>query len=133
MYKIALFPGDGIGVEVAEQAVKIIRKIGQVFHLVFEIEEGLAGGASIDKFGEPLTPQMLELAKNADAVFLGAVGGPKWDNVETSKRPEKALLGLRKGLDVFANLRPVKMFQALVDHSTLKKEVVEGLDFLIFR
>ena len=133
MYKIALFPGDGIGVEVAEQAVKLIRKIGKTFHLVFEIEEGIAGGASIDKFGEPLTAEALELAKKADAVFLGAVGGPKWDGVETSKRPERALLGLRKGLDVFANLRPVKMFGPLVSHSSLKEGVVSGLDFIIFR
>ncbi len=133
MYKIALFPGDGIGVEVAEQAVKIIRKIGKTFHLVFEMEEGIAGGASIDKFGEPLTAQALELAKKADAVFLGAVGGPQWDSVETSKRPERALLGLRKGLDVFANLRPVKMFAPLVSHSSLKEDVVNGLDFIIFR
>jgi 3-isopropylmalate dehydrogenase len=96
MYKITAFPGDGIGVEVTEQAVKLIRHLGKKFHLVFEIEEAIIGGASIDKFGEPITPENLEKAKNADAVFLGAVGGPKWDHVETAKRPEKALLALRK-------------------------------------
>src|SRR5687767_11038170 len=130
MYKITVFPGDGIGKEVTEQALKVIRKIGQKFHLVFEMKEGLIGGASIDKHGIPLTEENLQLAKDADAVFLGAVGGPKWDNVENSKRPEKALLGLRKGLDVFANLRPVHMFDELVHNSPLKPEIVKGLDFL---
>ncbi len=128
-----MFPGDGVGVEVAEQAIKIIQKIAKQFHLVFEIEKALLGGASIDKHGVPFTPEVLQLAKNADAVFLGAVGGPKWDNVETSKRPEKALLQLRKTLEVFANLRPVHMFPALVSKSPLKEEIVSGLDFLILR
>lgn len=133
MYKIAMLPGDGIGVEVADQAERLLRKLAQEFHLVFEIEKGIVGGASIDKFGVPITPETLEFTKKADAVFLGAVGGPKWDNVETSKRPEKALLGLRKSLDVFANLRPVKMFPQLSSHSPLKEEIVKGLDFLILR
>ncbi len=133
MYKITVFPGDGIGVEVAEQAVKLIRKIGKKHHLVFEIEEGLLGGCSIDKHGEPVTPENLEKARKADAVFLGAVGGPKWDHVETAKRPEKALLALRKSLDVFANLRPVKMFPQLVKNSPLREEIVKGVDMIIFR
>lgn len=133
MYKITVFPGDGIGKEVTAQALKIVRKLGQKFHLVFETTEGILGGASIDKHGVPLTDEMLALAKSADAVFLGAVGGPKWDQMEASKRPEKALLGLRKGLDVFANLRPVKMFEPLVPQSPLKPEIVKGLDFLILR
>lgn len=133
MYKITLFPGDGIGVEVTEQAEKLIREIGKKFHLVFEIEKGLIGGASIDKYGEPMTAENLEKAKKADAVFLGAVGGPKWDHVETAKRPEKALLALRKGLDVYANLRPVKMFPQLVNNSPLKPEIVSGVDLMIFR
>ncbi|MBI3307615.1 MAG: 3-isopropylmalate dehydrogenase [Candidatus Omnitrophica bacterium] len=133
MYKIAMFPGDGVGVEVADQAVKLIQTIAKKFHLVFEIEKAPLGGASIDKFGAPITPEALTLAKNADAVFLGAVGGPKWDNVETSIRPEKALLQLRKTLEVFANLRPVHMFPALISKSPLKEEIVSGLDFLILR
>lgn len=133
MYKITVFPGDGIGKEVTEQALKVLRKVGQKFHLVFETTHGLIGGGSIDKYGIPLTDEMLNLAKNADAVYLGAVGGPKWDHVENAKRPEKALLGLRKGLDVFANLRPVHMYDELVHHSTLKPEVVKGIDFLILR
>ena len=133
MYKIAIFPGDGIGQEVTAQAVKTIQKLGQVFHLVFEMDEALVGGASLDRFGAPIMPEALTLAQNADAVFLGAVGGPKWDGLETSKRPEKALLGLRQSLDVFANLRPVRVFPELAAQSPLKGEVVQGLDFLIVR
>jgi 3-isopropylmalate dehydrogenase len=133
MYKITLFPGDGIGVEVTEQVVKVIRALEKKHHLVFELEQGLLGGASIDKHGVPITPEAIALAKKADAVFLGAVGGPKWDNVENAKRPEKALLGLRQALDVFANLRPVKMLPQLASNSSLKEEYVKGVDFLIFR
>jgi 3-isopropylmalate dehydrogenase len=133
MYKILVFPGDGIGVEVTKQALRAVRKLGEMFHLVFEVEEELLGGASIDKHGVPLTEAALKKAQNADAVFLGAVGGPKWDNVENAKRPEKGLLGLRKGLEVFANLRPVKLLSDLHRNSTLKEEVVKGLDFVIVR
>ena len=133
MYKITFLPGDGIGVEVTKEAVKILRKLAETFHLVFEMSEGLVGGASIDRFGVPLTPETLALAQSADAVFLGAVGGPKWDGLEAAKRPEKALLELRKSLDVFANLRPVRMFDQLAAHSTLKEEVVKGIDLLIVR
>lgn len=133
MYKIKVFPGDGIGPEVTTQALKVLDKLAKDHHLVFEIEEGLLGGASIDAHGIPITPEELESAKNADAVFLGAVGGPKWDNIDSSKRPEKALLALRKELDVFANLRPVKMFEQLSENSPLKPEIVKGLDFLILR
>ncbi len=133
MYKIAVLPGDGIGREVTEQAVKMIRRLGEVFHLVFEMDEALVGGASIDRFGAPIVPETLTLAQNADAVFLGAVGGPKWDSVEISKRPEKALLGLRQSLDVFANLRPIRVFPELASQSPLKAEVVKDLDFLIVR
>ena len=133
MYKILFFRGDGIGPEVAEQAVKIIRKLGQTFHLVFEIQDALAGGVSIDKHGVPITEEALNAAKKADAVFLGAVGGPKWDPLEAAKRPEKALLSLRKSLDVFANLRPIKVFPELASLSPLKEELVQGVDFLILR
>jgi 3-isopropylmalate dehydrogenase len=133
MYKIAVFPGDGIGREVTEQAVKIIRKVGKTFHLVFELQEAPLGGVSIDRFGIPLSPDARKLAENSDAVLLGAVGGPQWDRLETSKRPEKALLELRQCLSVFANLRPVRLLPGLEEISTLKKEVVQGLDFLILR
>lgn len=133
MYKIVLFPGDGIGPEVTEQAVRVIRKVGESFHLVFELQEELLGGASIDKYGIPLTPEALKKAQDADAVYLGAVGGPKWDDVDPTKRPEKGLLGLRKGLGAFANLRPVKVLGDLARISTLKEEVVRNLDFVIVR
>ncbi|MSR77890.1 MAG: 3-isopropylmalate dehydrogenase [Candidatus Omnitrophica bacterium] len=133
MYKITVLPGDGIGPEVTEQALKVIQKLAKTFHLVFEIEEAIVGGCSIDKFGMPLTAETLQKAMKADAVFLGAVGGPKWDHVETSKRPEKALLALRKSLEVYANIRPAKMFPGLINKSTLKPEVVKDVDFVIFR
>ncbi len=133
MYKITVFPGDGIGPEVTIQALKVIKKLGQTHHLVFEIEEGLLGGASIDKYDVPFTQEALDLAENSDAVFLGAVGGPKWDNVESNKRPEKGLLALRKSMGAFANIRPVKMFSSLVHKSPLKQEIVEGIDIVILR
>ena len=133
MYKIALLPGDGIGLEVTEQVVKILNKLQSEFHIVFETEKYLIGGCSIDQFGEPLTDETLAQIKKADAVFLGAVGGPKWDGLESSKRPEKGLLKLRKGLNAYANVRPVKMFDALVARSSLKPEIVKGLDFVILR
>ena len=133
MYKITVFPGDGIGPEVTAEALKVLKKTASVFHLVFEFKEALLGGASIDQYGVPMSDEARKLALEADAVFLGAVGGPKWDALEASKRPEKALLELRKMLGVFTNLRPVKLFKGLEDNSTLKREVIEGLDFLILR
>ncbi|HCM42525.1 MAG TPA: 3-isopropylmalate dehydrogenase [Candidatus Omnitrophica bacterium] len=133
MYKIALLPGDGIGLEVTEQVIKILKKLQSEFHIVFETEKFLIGGCSIDAFGEPLTDDTLAKIKKYDAVFLGAVGGPKWDGLESAKRPEKGLLKLRKGLNAFANVRPVKMFDALVERSSLKPEIVKGLDFVILR
>ncbi len=133
MYRITVFPGDGIGPEVTEQALKILRRVGQAFHLVFETQEALLGGASIDRHGVPITEEALNAARNADASFLGAVGGPKWDQLENAKRPEKGLLAIRKGLNAFANIRPVKMFPQLVDRSPLKREIVEGVDIMIIR
>lgn len=133
MYKIALFRGDGIGPEVAEQAVKVIRKVGEISHVVFDLSEALLGGASIDEYERPVTPEALALARNSDAVLIGAVGGPQWDNLETSMRPESGLLELRRSLETYANLRPVHVFPSLENHSTLKEEVIRGLDFLIVR
>lgn len=133
MYRILLFRGDGIGPEVCEQAVKIIRKLGEKFHLVFEMEDALLGGASLDRRGVPITEEALKKAVDSDAVFLGAVGGPKWDEVEPDKRPEKGLLKLRKGLGAFANLRPVKVIGDLYKISSLKEEYVKDLDFVIVR
>ncbi len=133
MHKIVVFPGDGIGPEVTAQAMRVLSRVAKLQKLDFQTEEALAGGASIDQHGVPLTPEALLKAQNSDAVFLGAVGGPKWDNLPSDKRPEKGLLGLRKGLNAFANLRPVKMFPQLESRSPLKQEIVKGLDFLILR
>ncbi|MEI7750695.1 MAG: 3-isopropylmalate dehydrogenase [Candidatus Omnitrophota bacterium] len=133
MHKIIVFPGDGIGPEVTAQAMRVLARVAAISSLKFEITELLAGGASIDQHGIPLTPEALLAAQKSEAVFLGAVGGPQWDNLPSDKRPEKGLLGLRKGLNAFANLRPVKMFPQLESRSPLKQEIVQGLDFLILR
>ena len=130
--KILVLPGDGIGVEVADQAIRVIEKLNEQ-GLNASYEKDLVGGASYDVNGEPLTTSVLEKAKNSDAVLLGAVGGSKWDDVERSKRPEAGLLGLRKELELFANLRPALVFDALVSASTLKNEVVNNLDIMIVR
>ena len=130
--KILVLPGDGIGVEVADQAIRVIDKLNEL-GLDATYEKELVGGASYDANGEPLTPEVLEKAKQSDAILLGAVGGSKWDNVERSKRPEAGLLGLRKELELFANLRPALVFEALASASTLKDEVVSNLDIMIVR
>ena len=133
MYKISVFPGDGIGPEVTREAMKIVRRVAEVFHLGFEIKEAPLGGASIDRHGVPMTEEALRLAKNSDCVFLGAVGGPKWDSVEYARRPEQALLTLRRELGTFANLRPAKVFAGLAEASPLKKEIIEGTDLVVVR
>lgn len=124
-----LLPGDGIGPEVTEQA----RRVAEVIAPDLAFDEDLVGGASIDAHGEPLTVNALVKAKSSDAVLLGAVGGPKWAGVERHLRPEMGLLQLRKGMDTFANLRPAFCFPALVDASSLKREIVDGLDIMIVR
>ena len=130
--KILVLPGDGIGVEVADQTIRVIEKLNQQ-GLNASYEKELVGGASYDVNGEPLTDAVLEKAINSDAILLGAVGGSKWDDVERSKRPEAGLLSLRKELELFANLRPALVFDALVSASTLKNEVVNNLDIMIVR
>ncbi len=130
--KILVLPGDGIGVEVADQTIRVIEKLNEQ-GLDANYEKDLVGGASYDVNGEPLTEAVLEKAKNSDAILLGAVGGSKWDDVERSKRPEAGLLSLRKELELFANLRPALVFDALVDASTLKNDVVNNLDIMIVR
>lgn len=132
-FSVAVFPGDGIGTEIVKEAVKVIEKINSKYESKLNIKEGLAGGVSIDKFGVPLTDENLKLALNSDAVLLGAVGGPKWEDLDYSIRPERALLALRKELNLFANLRPAKVYPELADASTLKREVVEGIDLLVVR
>ncbi|WP_018148764.1 3-isopropylmalate dehydrogenase [Henriciella marina] len=126
---LLLLPGDGIGPEVIAEALRICQLVAPDI----AVEEALVGGASIDRHGVPLTDETLERASKADAILLGAVGGPKWQGVARQNRPEAGLLGLRKGLDVFANLRPAYCFSSLVDASSLKRDRVEGLDIMIVR
>ena len=131
--KILLLPGDGIGPEVVVEVKKIIKWFNKNKSLDFETEEGLIGGASYEKHKKPITDEVFYKALESEAVILGAVGGPKWDNLEFSKRPERALLKLRKELKLFANLRPAICFKQLVDASSLKPEIVSGLDIMIVR
>ena len=131
--KFLLLPGDGVGPEVVAEVKKIIQWFNSKKSLDFEIEEDLAGGVSYDKHGTPITDEVFYKALECEAVILGAVGGPKWDNIEFSKKPERALLKLRKELKLFANLRPAICFKQLVDASTLKPEIVSGLDIMIVR
>jgi len=133
-YKIAVIQGDGIGPEVTQEAVNVLKAIGKKFQHNFTFEYALAGGCAIDACGECLPKETLEICKQADSVMLGAVGGPKWDNVPNAQRPEKALLGLRAELELFSNLRPAKIYDALADACPLKAEIVDGgLDLLIVR
>nr|WP_318712094.1 3-isopropylmalate dehydrogenase [uncultured Treponema sp.] len=132
--KIALIPGDGIGPDVVAEAVKVLDKVAEKFGHKWSYGTVTAGGCSIDKFGKPLIQEELDKCLKSDAVLLGAVGGPKWDNLASELRPEKALLGLRGGMKVFANLRPAVMFKQLKDACPLKDEIVgDGLDILIVR
>ena len=133
MKKIVVIAGDGIGKEVTASAVEVLKKVDEKFHIGFEFENRDAGGIAYEKFGEPLPAATLDACKAADAVLFGAVGGKKWDTLPVNLRPEKALFGLRKGLGLFANLRPVKVYKPLIDGSPLKPELVEGADLLIVR
>jgi 3-isopropylmalate dehydrogenase len=132
-HKLLLLPGDGIGVEVMEEVKKIIAWLESQGVASFAIEEDLVGGAAFDAHGEAISEAAMKKAHQADAIIFGAVGGPKWDKVPYDKRPEAGLLRLRKDLDLFANLRPAICYPALADSSSLKREIVEGLDILIVR
>ena len=131
--KVLLLPGDGIGQEVTASAGRILEKIVQLEGVEIELLEGLIGGVAIDSAGDPLPKETVELAKECDAVLLGGVGGPKWDDLPTDKKPEKGLLRIRQELDLFANLRPALLFPPLSSASSLKSELVENLDILILR
>ena len=131
--KVLLLPGDGIGQEVTASAGRILEKVVQLEDIEIELLDGLIGGAAIDSAGDPLPKETLELAKACDAVLLGGVGGPKWDDLPTEKKPEKGLLRIRQELDLFANLRPALLFPPLSSASSLKPELVENLDILILR
>jgi 3-isopropylmalate dehydrogenase len=131
--KIAVIPGDGIGPEVVAEAEKVLQRVEELFGYRFETEHALFGGIAIDEKGTPLPEETLNVCKNADAVLLGAVGGPKWDSNPKELRPETGLLGIRKALGLFSNLRPAVVFDCLKDASTLKPEVLEGTDLIVVR
>lgn len=133
-YKIAVLGGDGIGPEVIEQAVRVLNKVSEKYNFIVNYEYYLVGGSSIDVTGVPLTDEAFNSIKQADAVLLGAVGGAKWDNIDKSLRPEQALFKLRGGLNLFANLRPILLFEELMEACPLKSEIVgDGLDIMIVR
>lgn len=133
-YRIAILKGDGIGPEIVDEALKVLDKIGEKFGHTFEYNQGYLGGESIDKYGIPYSEETAKVCKESDSVLLGSVGGPKWDNIEPDKRPEKGLLAIRKDLGVYTNLRPATLFSALKSASPLKNEIIgDGLDVMIVR
>ena len=132
-YKVALIKGDGIGPEIIDEAVKVLDAVSVKEGFEITYKEALLGGASVDVTGEPITQETIEIAKSCDAVLFGAIGGPQWDDLPREKRPETGLLKLRKALEVFANLRPVDVYDELVNASTLKPEVVKGTDVMVVR
>ncbi len=131
--KIAVLPGDGIGPEVMAEAVKVLERVAEVYGHMFTFQEGLIGGVAIEKTGSPLPDEVLTMCKASDAVLLAAVGDPKYDDPTLKVRPEQGLLALRKGLEVFANLRPVKLYRELLHASTIKPEVIAQVDLLVVR
>lgn len=132
-YRITLLPGDGIGPEIMAVAQDVLNVVGKKFDLKFEFTSALIGGAAIDATGEPLPAATLDTCRNSDAVLLAAIGGYKWDSLPSHLRPEAGLLGLRAGLGLFANLRPAKIIPQLIDASSLKRDVVEGVDIMVVR
>jgi 3-isopropylmalate dehydrogenase len=132
-FNLAVLPGDGVGPEVTNEAIRVLQAVGKRFGHNFNLRYGLIGGVAIDEQGTALSPETLKMCQDCDAVLLGAVGGPKWDDPQAKVRPEDGLLALRKELGLFANLRPVKVFPVLVDSTNLKPEVIEGVDFIFVR
>ncbi|MBE9181199.1 3-isopropylmalate dehydrogenase [Oculatella sp. LEGE 06141] len=132
-YRITLLPGDGIGPEITSVAVAVLKRVGQMLNLQFEFQDALIGGAAIDATGNPLPAETLDTCRNSDAVLLAAIGGYKWDSLPNNSRPERGLLGLRAGLGLFANLRPAKILPQLIDASSLKREIVDGVDIMVVR
>src|SRR3982750_2533937 len=126
-------PGDGIGTEVTAEALKVLREIASSYGHDLSLSEGLLGGVAIHRTGTPFPEETRELALGADATLLGAVGLPEFDNAPPEKRPERGLLGIRKALEVYANLRPVRSYKALIDSSPLKNHLVDGVDMIIVR
>ena len=132
-FRIAALPGDGVGPEVTAEAVRALEAVAERFGHSFDVRYGAIGGGAIDEVGDPFPPETLDLCRSSDAVILGAVGGPKWDDPQARVRPEDGLLALRKSLGLFANLRPVKVHPALIDASPVKAEVLEGVDLVVVR
>jgi 3-isopropylmalate dehydrogenase len=132
-FNVAVLPGDGIGPEVIREALKVLQAVGEKFGHSFHLHQDLIGGVAIDALGTALSNDTLRMCKQCDAVLLGAVGGSKWDDPQAKIRPEDGLLTLRKGLKLFANLRPIKVFPMLVESSNLKPEVVKGVDLVVVR
>ncbi|MEW6660815.1 MAG: 3-isopropylmalate dehydrogenase [Bacillota bacterium] len=133
-YRVAVLPGDGIGLEIVPEAIRVLEKVGKTYGFSFKFSDGVIGGAALDAAGHPLPEETLELCRHSQAILLGAVGGPKWDDYPVHLRPEVgALLPLRKQLGLYANLRPVALFSSLEEASTLKREVVSGTDLLVIR
>lgn len=132
-YHITLLPGDGIGPEIMAVAVDVLKCVSKTFDINFEFSTALIGGAAIDETGEPLPAVTLDRCRNSDSVLLAAIGGYKWDSLSANLRPEAGLLGLRAGLGLFANLRPAKILPQLIDASSLKREIVEGVDIMVVR
>ncbi|MDY7019611.1 MAG: 3-isopropylmalate dehydrogenase [Chloroflexota bacterium] len=132
-FSIAVLPGDGVGPEVIAEATKVLLAVGEKFGHSFQFHDGLIGGIAIDTLGTALSEETLNVCKQCDAVLLGAVGGPKWDDPQAKVRPEDGLLALRKELGLFANLRPVKIFPMLVDSTSFKPEIIEGVDLVVVR
>ena len=132
-FSIAVLPGDGVGAEVTAQAVKVMEAVGRRFGHDFDLTFGKVGGAAIDELGTPLPDETYELCRSADAILFGAVGGPKWDGPDVEIRPEQGILAIRKGLDLFANLRPVKVVPAIVNSSPIKPEILRGVDMMVVR
>ena len=132
-FRILLTPGDGIGPEVIEEALKVLARVEKRFHHEFQYQEETIGGAAIDRYGIALRPETVAAAKQSAAVLFGAVGGPKWDDPHATVRPEDAILGMRKQLGLFANLRPVRVHPAMIDQSTVKRETLEGVDMVVIR
>ena len=133
MSKILILPGDGIGKEIVAQAIKVINSLNDNNDMGMSLEDGLIGGAAYDETGSPLPDETIKLAKNCDSILLGAVGGPKWESLERNLRPERGLLGIRSELDLFSNLRPAILYPQLANASSLKSEIVSGLDLMIVR
>jgi len=132
-FQIAVFAGDGVGPEIMQEALKVLKVVSDRNHIGLKLTDGLIGGSAYDAFGTPFPDSSLNLALSSDAVLLGAVGGPQWETLDYSVRPERALLGLREKLGLYANLRPVVVFDELLDASPLKREVVQGIDIMILR